>query len=148
MSPPASDAVQGGYLVAIFATGIAFGGIALVFKEITEGLCCLLGGFCIGMWLITLKAGGLVTGDGTKVGFILAFTVGFYCLSFSHYTRSYGSIVCTAFGGSTAFVLGIDCYSRAGLKEFWLYIWGKSKYLHGIRNNTDKFQASMMMPFP
>ena len=131
MSPPASDAVQGGYLVAIFATGVAFGGIALVFKEITEGLCCLLGGFCIGMWLITLKAGGLVTGDGTKVGFILAFTVGFYCLSFSHYTRSYGSIVCTAFGGSTAFVLGIDCYSRAGLKEFWLYIWGKLRSIPG-----------------
>ncbi|KAJ5948919.1 hypothetical protein N7454_002226 [Penicillium verhagenii] len=124
MSPPVSDAVQGGYLVAIFFTGAIFGGLALVFKEITEGLCCLLGGFCIGMWFLTVKAGGLVTGDGTKIGFILAFTGGFYCLSFSHYTRSYGSILCTAFGGATTLVIGIDCYSRAGLKEFWLYIWG------------------------
>ncbi|KAJ6022064.1 hypothetical protein N7540_007568 [Penicillium herquei] len=123
MSPPASNAVQGAYLVAIFSTGAIFGGLALVFKEITEGLCCLLGGFCIGMWLITLKAGGLVTKDGPKVGFILAFAGGFYCLSFSRYTRSYGSILCTAFSGATAIVLGIDCYSRAGLKEFWLYIW-------------------------
>ncbi|KAJ5609523.1 hypothetical protein N7528_010090 [Penicillium herquei] len=123
MSPPASNAVQGAYLVAIVSTGAIFGGLALVFKEITEGLCCLLGGFCIGMWLITLKAGGLVTKDGPKVGFILAFAGGFYCLSFSRYTRSYGSILCTAFSGATAIVLGIDCYSRAGLKEFWLYIW-------------------------
>jgi hypothetical protein len=35
-------------------------------------------------------------------------------------------IVCTSISGATALVLGIDCYSRAGLKEFWLYIWGES----------------------
>src|ERR1700749_2736214 len=116
MSPPATDAVQGGYLVAIFATGAVFGGLALVFKEITEGLCCLLGGFCIGMWLLTIKAGGLVTENGAKIGFILAFAGGFYCLAFSHYTRAYGSMLCTAFGGATSLVLGIDCFSRAGLK--------------------------------
>ena len=113
-------------MVAVVVTGAIFGGLALVFREITEGLCCLLGGFCVGMWLMTLKSGGLITGDGAKAGFIIAFSAGFYCLSFSHYTRAYGSMFCTAFGGATALVLGIDCFSRAGLKEFWLYIWGKS----------------------
>ncbi|KAJ6110316.1 hypothetical protein N7486_002551 [Penicillium sp. IBT 16267x] len=136
MSPPVSDGVQGGYLVAIFFTGAIFGGLSLVFKEITEGLCCLLGGFCIGMWFLTVKAGGLVTGNGAQVGFILAFTGGFYCLSFSHYTRSYGSMLCTAFGGATALVLGIDCYSRAGLKEFWLYIWGLNDDLFPLNTYT------------
>lgn len=136
MNPPVSNGVQGGYLVAIFFTGAIFGGLSLVFKEITEGLSCLLGGFCIGMWFLTVKAGGLVTGDGAKVGFILAFTGGFYCLSFSHYTRSYGSMLCTAFGGATAMVLGIDCYSRAGLKEFWLYLWGKLQIMHGGRRKS------------
>lgn len=129
MKPPVSNAVQGTYLVAIFFTGAIFGGLALVFREITEGLGCLLGGFCIGMWLLTLKSGGLVTGSGAKAGFILAFTVVSYCLSFSHYTRTYGSILCTAFAGATALVLGIDCYSRAGLKEFWLYIWGQLRVI-------------------
>lgn len=52
MNPPVTNAVQGGYLVAVVVTGAVFGGLALVFKEITEGLCCLLGGFCIGMWLM------------------------------------------------------------------------------------------------
>lgn len=126
MNPPVSDAVQGGYLVAVFFTGAILGGIALVFREITEGLGCLLGGFCIGMWLLTLTSGGLVSNGGARVGFIIAFAVGFYCLSFSHYTRSYALILCTAFSGATALVLGIDCFSRAGLKEFWLYIWGKT----------------------
>ncbi|KAJ5238961.1 hypothetical protein N7468_003580 [Penicillium chermesinum] len=135
-SPPVSNGVQGGYFVAIFFTGAVFGGLALVFKEITEGLCCLLGGFCIGMWLMTVKAGGLVTDHGAKVGFIIAFAVGFYCLSFSHYTRAYGSILCTSFAGATALILGIDCFSRAGLKEFWLYVWGLNDNLFPMNTNT------------
>lgn len=125
MDPPASDAVQGGYVVAAVCTGAVFGGLALVFKELTEGLGCLLGGFCFSMWLLTLKSGGLVTDPGARGGFIAAITVAAYSLSFSHYTRPYGLIVSTAMAGGTAFVLGVDCYSRAGLKEFWLYIWGK-----------------------
>lgn len=126
MSPPVSNAVQGGYLVAVFFTGAVFGGLSLVFREICEGLGCLLGGFCLSMWFLALKSGGLLTASAPKAGMIIAFAVGFYSLSFSHYTRSYGLIGCTSFAGATALVLGIDCYSRAGLKEFWLYIWGKS----------------------
>jgi hypothetical protein len=126
MSPPVTNAVQGGYLVAVFFTGAVFGGLSLVFKEICEGLGCLLGGFCLSMWFLALKSGGLLTESGPKAGMIIAFTVGFYLLSFSHYTRAYGLIGCTSFSGATALVLGVDCYSRAGLKEFWLYIWGKS----------------------
>jgi hypothetical protein len=125
LNPPVSNAIQGGYLVAAVFTGAVFGGLALVFREITEGLGCLLGGFCTGMWLLTVKSGGLLTDNGAKAGLIIAFTVGFWCLSFSHYTRSYGLILCTSMSGATALALGIDCYSRAGLKEFWLYIWGK-----------------------
>ncbi|KAJ5280215.1 hypothetical protein N7478_005587 [Penicillium angulare] len=136
MSPPASNAVQGGYLVAIFVSGAVFGGLALVFKEITEGLCCLLGGFCIGMWLLTIKAGGLVTADGAKIGFILAFAGGFFCLAFSRYTRAYGSMICTSFGGATTLVLGIDCFSRAGLKEFWLYVWALNVDMFPLNTNT------------
>ena len=132
MSPPVSNAVQGGYLVAIFFSGVVFGSLALVFREITDGLCCLLGGFCTGMWLMTLKSGGLVTGKGSKVGLIVAFTAGIYCLCFSHYTRTYGSMLCTSIAGATAVVLGIDCFSRAGLKEFWLYIWGELDVINAL----------------
>ncbi|CEJ60310.1 hypothetical protein PMG11_08888 [Penicillium brasilianum] len=136
MNPPVSNAIQGGYLVAAFFTGAVFGGLALVFREITEGLGCLLGGFCTGMWFLTVKSGGLLTDSAAKAGFIIAFTVGFWCLSFSHYTRSYGLILCTSISGATALVLGIDCYSRAGLKEFWLYIWGLNNSMFPLDTNT------------
>ncbi|KAK4869630.1 hypothetical protein LT330_006012 [Penicillium expansum] len=136
MSPPVSNAVQGGYLVAVFFTGAIFGGLSLVFREICEGLGCLLGGFCLSMWFLALKSGGLLTDSGPKAGMIIAFAVGFYSLSFSHYTRSYGLIGCTSFAGATALVLGIDCYSRAGLKEFWLYIWGLNENVFPLRTDT------------
>ncbi|EPS34604.1 hypothetical protein PDE_09568 [Penicillium oxalicum 114-2] len=140
MNPPVSNAVQGGYLVAVFFTGAVFGGLALIFKEITEGLGCLLGGFCIGMWLLTVKSGGLLTDGGQITGFLVAFTVGFWSLSFSHYTRFHGSMVCTAFSGATAIALGIDCYSRAGLKEFWAYIWGLNMDMFPL--NTDTYPVT------
>ncbi|KAJ5146019.1 uncharacterized protein N7515_000583 [Penicillium bovifimosum] len=136
MSPPVSNAVQGGYLVAVFFTGAVFGALSLVFREICEGLGCLLGGFCLSMWFLALKSGGLLTENGPKAGMIIAFTVGFYSLSFSHYTRAYGLIGCTSFSGATALVLGVDCYSRAGLKEFWLYIWGLNDNAFPLRTDT------------
>ncbi len=84
---------------------------------------CLLGGFCFAMWLLTLQAGGLLLETGPKAALIAAFTLGAFALYFSHWTRTYGMIACGSFAGATATVLGIDCYSRAGLKEFWAYLW-------------------------
>jgi hypothetical protein len=125
MNTPVPDARQGGYFAACFLTGVIFGAVSLVFQEITEGMGCLLGGFCLSMWFLALKPGGLLTETSAKVVFIAAFTVTCYATSFSHYTRPYGLIGSTSFGGATVTILGIDCFSRAGLKEFWLYIWGK-----------------------
>jgi len=124
MNPPVRNAIQGAYFVAAFLTGLIFGALCLVFKEITEGLGCILGGFCLSMWMLTLKSGGLFSVAGAKGAFIGAFSAGAYALFFTRYTRPYALMASTAFSGSTAVVLGIDCFSRAGLKEFWLYIWG------------------------
>ncbi|KAL5888640.1 hypothetical protein ACKVWC_003898 [Pyricularia oryzae] len=123
MVPPIPDGIQGAYLVAVVLTGVALGGLAMVFKEITEGLGCLLGGVCLSMWLLTLKEGGLLTGTGTKGGFVAAIALGAFAFYFSHHTRHYALIASTSFSGATAVVLGIDSFSRAGLKEFWAYIW-------------------------
>ncbi|KAL1860162.1 hypothetical protein Plec18170_002111 [Paecilomyces lecythidis] len=136
MNPPVTDAVQGAYFVAIFVTGAIFGALALVFREITEGLGCLLGGFCLSMWLLELRPGGLVTTSGSKGAFIGAFSAGILAVSFSHYTRPYGLVVATSFAGATAVVLGIDCFSRAGLKEFWLYLWDLNENTFPLNTNT------------
>ncbi|KAK2630257.1 hypothetical protein QTJ16_001077 [Diplocarpon rosae] len=132
MNPPISDASQGAYLVAIVITGLIFGGISAVFTEMTEGLGCLLGGFCVSMWLLVLKPGGLLAGTSSKSIFIAALTVAAFASSFSHYTRPYGMISGVSFAGATAVVLGIDCFSRAGLKEFWAYVWNLNDNLFPI----------------
>lgn len=124
MNPPVRNTIQGAYFVAAFLTGLAFGGLSLVFKEITEGLGCILGGFCLSMWLLCLQPGGLLISAGTKGALIGALSAGAYVLSLFRHTRPYGLMGSTAFAGATAVVLGIDCFSRVGLKEFWLYIWG------------------------
>ncbi|KIW89704.1 uncharacterized protein Z519_09860 [Cladophialophora bantiana CBS 173.52] len=136
MNPPVTDAVQGGFFVAIFMTGAVFGGGALVFKEVTEGFACLLGGFCFSMWLLTLRAGGLITSSGGKGAFIGIFCVVFWALSWTSYTRPYALIGSISFSGATAFTLGVDCFTRAGLKEFWFYIWNLNDNLFPLNTNT------------
>ncbi|KAH8433221.1 uncharacterized protein LDX57_010855 [Aspergillus melleus] len=136
MNPPVRAAIQGAYLVAVFFTGVTFGALSIVFKELSEGLGCLLGGFCCSMWLLCLKPGGLLTETDAKSGFIGAFSVAFYALSFSQYTRPYGLMASTGISGGTAVALGIDCYSRAGLKEFWLYIWALNDDIFPLGTDT------------
>ena len=104
MNPPVSNAIQGAYLVAIVMTGLILGGAATVFSEMTEGLGCLLGGFCFSMWLLVLKPGGLITTTGGKAIFIAVLTLAAFATSFSHYTRDRGLIVMISFGGATAVV--------------------------------------------
>ncbi|ERF73081.1 hypothetical protein EPUS_06542 [Endocarpon pusillum Z07020] len=136
MNPPVRMAVQGAYLVAAFMTGVIFGAGSLIFKEVTEGLGCLLGGFCLSMWLLALRPGGTVSSTEGKVVLIAAFSTTVYALSFSRYTRPYGLIGATSFAGATAVALGLDCFSRAGLKEFWLYIWNLNDNLFPLNTNT------------
>jgi hypothetical protein len=129
MDPPVSNAIQGAYFVAACMTGLIFGGCALIFKEVTGGFGCLVGGFCLSMWFLCLKPGGLVTTTIGKAVMIGVFSAAGWSLAFSQYTRNYGIIFCTSFAGAMLTIIGIDCFTRAGLKEFWIYIWGKFKML-------------------
>lgn len=123
MHPPISNGIQGAYFVAAAVTGLVFGALAVIFADVTEGLGCFLGGFCLSMWFLVLKPNGLISNTAGKAIFIGCFTVGTFCFYLSRYTRVYGLIGSTSFAGATVVVLGIDCFSRAGLKEFWLWIW-------------------------
>jgi hypothetical protein len=124
MNPPVSDGVQGAFLVAtIFAGGLA-GGAALIFRDLADGFGCLLGGFCLSMWFLSLKEGGLIKPQAGKAIFIGCMSAAVFGLSLTARTRTWGLVVSIPFSGATATILGIDCFSRAGLKEFWIYIWG------------------------
>ncbi|KAF2637798.1 hypothetical protein P280DRAFT_471963 [Massarina eburnea CBS 473.64] len=80
MSPPVSTAVQGGFFAAAFLSGSILGALALAFPDITDGLGCLLGGFCLSMWFLTLKPGGLIDSSGGRVIFISCLTVSAFSL--------------------------------------------------------------------
>lgn len=127
MRPPISIAVQGAFFVACLVTGVIFGGGSVIFADVTEGLGCLLGGYCLAMWFLVLTPGGLIKSNTGKAIFIACFTLGAFGCYFSRWTRAYGLIGAISFAGATVIVLGIDCFSRAGLKEFWLYIWGECR---------------------
>ncbi|KAL2038383.1 hypothetical protein N7G274_008722 [Stereocaulon virgatum] len=129
MSPPVSTAIQGAFFVAACLTGIIAGGVSVIFADITEGLGCFLGGFCLSMWFLVLKSGGLISSTTGKIIFIALFTVGGFALYISHWTRPYALIASISFAGATVIVIGVDCFSRAGLKEFWLYIWNLNEAL-------------------
>jgi hypothetical protein len=136
MNPPVSNGVQGAFFVAAFITGCIFGVLALVFADITEGFGCLLGGFCLSMWFLSLKSGGLIGSSTGRAIFIGCMSAGGYSLSFSHYTRNYGLIASISFSGATAAMLGIDCLARSGWKEFWLYLWNLNDDIFPLNTNT------------
>lgn len=136
MTPPVPVAIEGAYVVAAVVSGLILGGAATVFREITEGLGCLLGGFSIAMWLLTLKPGGLLPSTPSKAIFIAAFSAGSYGFYFSRHTRPYALMGLMSFAGATVTVIGIDCFSRAGLKEFWAYIWNLNKGLFPYETDT------------
>ncbi|KAG6012704.1 hypothetical protein E4U54_007333 [Claviceps lovelessii] len=136
MNVPVGNALQSGYVVAVIMSGCAVGGASMFFKELTEGLGCALGGFCISMWLLCLVPGGLLHTVTSKAVFIASFTLVGFALYFSIWTRDWSLIVLIAFGGSTVTVLGIDCFSRAGLKEFWAYVWAINDNLFPLGADT------------
>jgi Domain of unknown function (DUF4203) len=124
--PPVSLALQGAYLVAIAGPALVLAPLTYIFKDVTEGFGCAVGGFATSMFLLVLRPGGLLPTTEQKAIFIGCWTLGIYLLSLSRYTRTYGLIASSAIGGATTVVLGIDCFSLAGLKEFWVYLWGMS----------------------
>ncbi|CCX09288.1 Similar to hypothetical protein [Tuber melanosporum Mel28]; acc. no. XP_002838703 [Pyronema omphalodes CBS 100304] len=136
MNPPVRDAIEGAYVVAVIITGAILGALAVVFPEVTEGLGCLLGGFCLSMWFLVLKPGGLITSIYGKLTMIGTFCLVIFALAFHERTRPWGLITSLSFSGATSIMLGIDCFSRAGLKEFWLYIWALNDKIFPLQTNT------------
>ena len=136
LNPPISNAVQGAYFVGAFVPAVGLGGVALIFKDVTEGLGAAAGGFALSMWFLVLKPGGVLTNTVSKAVFIGCWTAGIYTIYFSHHVRSYVIIGATSFAGATAVILGIDCFSLAGLKEFWVYIWALNGKLFPLKQDT------------
>ncbi|KAF2666336.1 hypothetical protein BT63DRAFT_56305 [Microthyrium microscopicum] len=135
-NPGASAGLAAGYVIAALLTGVVMGGLSTPFAQLTEGIGCFLGGFCLSMWLLTVKDGGLIQNKAGKVIFVAGMTCGIGLLVFHSFTRRRALLACIPFSGATAIVLGIDCFTRAGLKEFWIYVWDINENLFPLNTNT------------
>jgi len=123
----ASDGTGAGYVLAVILPALLFGGIAALCRvRRAESLGCFVGGFCLSMWFLCLKQGGLIQNKIGRSIFIVIMTVSIGSLGVFKVTRRPALIACMPFAGATVLVLGIDCFTRAGLKEFWIYNWGKT----------------------
>lgn len=133
--PPATQGGQAGLAIGgILVSGLAgVGGMKALTGWGKHAMCYMLAGFCLCMWLLTIKTGGLF-GPGTKddslstnpynaVGYALSLIIS-ALFSFCPFVRPYLDIGCVGFSASTMAVLGADCFTRAGYKEFWIWVWG------------------------
>lgn len=136
MNVPISNALQGGYIATVVLSGCAVGTACIFFKEMTEGLGCALGGFCVSMWMLCLVPGGLLETTAPKAIFTACFTAGGFAFYLSRYTRDWAFMILMSFAGATVTMLGIDCFSRAGYKEFWAYVWDINQNLFPLGAET------------
>lgn len=84
-----------------------------------------MGGFAFAWFLLACRAGGLVGGSIVGRWALIGgcSVIGFISGLFESW-HAHVLLVATAWIGATAFTLGIDCFSRAGLKEFYIYNFG------------------------
>jgi uncharacterized protein DUF4203 len=106
-------------------SSLVLAGLSSPFASLFEGVGCFLGGFCLSMWFLTLKDDGITQSKAGKTIITAVLSLSIGALGFTRYTRNRTLLVCNSFSGATAIALGIDCFTRGGYKEFWIFVWGK-----------------------
>ncbi|KAK4053755.1 hypothetical protein OIV83_001411 [Microbotryomycetes sp. JL201] len=119
--PPPST-TRGLYLFASLASGAVVGAAGILWWQGAQYVCGAIGGFCIAMFLLALRPDGLIRVAWGKYVLLVGFaTLGFAlsCVPKLMYsTILFGSAAL----GATVLVLGIDCFTRSNLKEFYVYL--------------------------
>ncbi|KAG8914118.1 hypothetical protein FRC01_004217 [Tulasnella sp. 417] len=118
---PPTIKLQGLFLLASAIAGIIGGGIFIFFWKGTRYVVGAWGGFALALWIQCFRAGGIIKPVGFRWFFYVAIgMIGFVACTFpkTHYPTM---LISTAIVGATSFILGVDCFTTAGLKEF--YVW-------------------------
>lgn len=129
---PPSTTLRGMFVLSSFVAGIAGGGFSIFFWKTTKYFIGAWGGFAFGLWIQCFRDGGLIRPLGIRwLLFIACSVIGFVLCTIPkiHYQVL---LVATALVGANVVMLGVDCFSTAGLKEF--YVWNI-----GYRNLFPKY---------
>ncbi|WRT67799.1 uncharacterized protein IL334_004773 [Kwoniella shivajii] len=118
---PPSTTLRGLYLLACIIASF-FGAAAGIFLySFAKYWVSAIGGFTFGWFLLATRQGGLIDSVLGRWGLLGALTVGGLISSLPKQTNEWMMLISTSWIGATAFTLGVDCYTRAGLKEFYMY---------------------------
>ncbi|MBW0533302.1 hypothetical protein O181_073017 [Austropuccinia psidii MF-1] len=143
---PPSNVIQGLFVFAGIISALAAGAVAVIFWKGTKYLIGALGGFIISLYILSLRSNTLIRAPGLRWVFIIATIATGFTLATIPQLAIHVTLFATAIVGAAAVVLGIDCFTTGGLKEYWLYILGFSSMfpkLHGYFPLTVTMQAEL-----
>ncbi|KAJ3816051.1 hypothetical protein F5876DRAFT_71536 [Lentinula aff. lateritia] len=118
---PPSKTLRGMFVLACSVAGIAGGACAIFFWKAARYGIGAWGGFALALWIQCFRDGGVIRSEGLRwIMYIGCAVVGFVLCTIPkiHY---HVLLLSTSFVGASAFILGVDCFTTAGLKEF--YVW-------------------------
>ncbi|WWC62543.1 uncharacterized protein I303_105139 [Kwoniella dejecticola CBS 10117] len=118
---PPNTTLRGLYLLACIITAFFGGGLGIFLYSFAKYWVSAIGGFTFGWFLLATRQGGLITSVLGRWGLLGGLSVGGLVASLPKQTNEWMMLISTAWIGATAFTLGVDCYTRAGLKEFYIY---------------------------
>ncbi|KAF8349786.1 hypothetical protein F5887DRAFT_942389 [Amanita rubescens] len=142
---PPSKTLRGMFVLASAIAGIAGGAIAIFFWKAARYGIGAWGGFALALWVQCFHDGGVITPIGFRwILYIGCAVVGFTLCTIPkiHY---HVLLLSTSFMGSTAFMLGVDCFTTAGLKEFYMWNLGFRSLFPKFANNGIEFPVSQTM---
>jgi hypothetical protein len=121
MQPPSprypSTTMRGLYLLACIISSFFGAAFGIFFFNFSKYWVSAAGGFTFGWFLLATRDGGLITSVIGRWGLLGSLTVVAFLAALVPLLHDHMVLASTAWIGATAVVLGIDCYTRAGLKE-------------------------------
>ncbi|KAJ7492727.1 hypothetical protein FB451DRAFT_1219404 [Mycena latifolia] len=142
---PPSNVLRGLFVLASAVAGIAGGGISIFFWKASRYFIGGWGGFAFALWVQCFHNGGVISAVGFRwIFYIGCGVVGFVLCTIPkiHY---HILLISTAIVGSSAFMLGVDCFTTAGLKEFYIWNLGFRSLFPKYVNNGIQFPVSQTM---
>ncbi|KAL0951340.1 hypothetical protein HGRIS_008044 [Hohenbuehelia grisea] len=114
---PPSKALRGYFVLASTVAGVTGGGMAIFFWKGAKYFIGAWGGFAFALYVQCFHNGGVIRPIAFRWIFYIACGVVGFTLCTIPKIHYHILLISTAFVGSSAFMLGVDCFTTAGLKE-------------------------------
>ncbi|KAL5535599.1 hypothetical protein ACEPAF_3693 [Sanghuangporus sanghuang] len=137
--------LRGVFVLACSIAGIIGGAVAIFFWQQAKYFIGAWGGFALGLWIQTFREGGLIRPIGYRWILYIGLAVAGFCLCTLPKIHYHVLLASTAAVGASAFVLGIDCYTTANLKEFYVANLGFNSLFTKFEDNGMQFPISQLM---